>query len=59
MMSTSSIILMVIHIGIFFVVKTRISKRKRELERENAVLKNDLEKSRSNEAYYKKIVEKR
>lgn len=58
-MSASSIILMVVHIGIFFVVKTRISKRKRELERENAVLKNDLEKSRSNEAYYKKIVEKR
>lgn len=58
-MSASSIILMVVHIGIFFVVKTRISKRKRELERENAVLKNDLEKSRSNESYYKKIVEKR
>lgn len=58
-MSASSIILMVVHIGIFLVVKTRISKRKRELERENAVLKNDLEKSRSNEAYYKNIVAKK
>lgn len=53
-MSTSSIVLLVVHFGIFLLVKTRISRRKRELERENAQLRNENITLSSKAAYYER-----
>lgn len=45
-------LMMVAHIALFLIVRKRLAKRKRILEKENAELRRDLIKSESNAKYF-------